>query len=136
MVAENKDIRWKQRFQNFEKAFLLLKKAVSIDNPSEVERAGLIQFFEITFELSWKLMADYLEELGFVANSPRDAIKFAIRAEIIKKGHLWMDALKDRNLTVHTYEEEAALEIEKRIKEYYIHGFIELYNFIRNKIEV
>ncbi|MCK4345422.1 MAG: nucleotidyltransferase substrate binding protein, partial [Bacteroidales bacterium] len=70
MVAENKDIRWKQRFQNFEKAFLLLEKAVSIDNPSEVERAGLIQFFEITFELSWKLMADYLEELGFVANSP------------------------------------------------------------------
>ena len=136
MVAGNKDIRWKQRFQNFEKAFLLLKKAVSIDNPSEVERAGLIQFFEITFELSWKLMADYLEELGFVANSPRDAIKFAIQAEIIKKGHLWMDALKDRNLTVHTYEEEAALVIEKRIKEYYIHGFIELYNFIRNKMEV
>ncbi|MBA7533315.1 hypothetical protein ES705_25550 [subsurface metagenome] len=136
MVAESKDIRWKQRFQNFEKAFLLLKKAVSIDNPSEVERAGLIQFFEITFELSWKLMADYLEELGFVANSPRDAIKFAIQAEIIKKGHLWMDALKDRNLTVHTYEEEAALVIEKRIKEYYIHGFIELYNFIRNKMEV
>ena len=54
MVLE--DIRYKQRFENFEKSFLLLKQALDIDEPSIVEKAGAIQFFEISFELSWKLM--------------------------------------------------------------------------------
>ncbi len=51
-MGNQKDIRWKQRFQNFEKAFQLLEKAVKIENLSELERGGLIQFFEMTFELS------------------------------------------------------------------------------------
>ena len=59
------DIRYKQRFENFEKSFLLLKEAISIKNPSIVEEAGVIQFFEITFELAWKMMKDYLEFQGF-----------------------------------------------------------------------
>jgi hypothetical protein len=46
------DVRWIQRFSNFERAFLLLKEALKIEHPSIVERAGLIQFFEMTFELA------------------------------------------------------------------------------------
>jgi len=71
------DIRWQQRFHNYEKAFLLLERALTIAAPSEVERGGIIQFYEMAFELAWKVMKDYLEQLGFTVNSPRDAIKQA-----------------------------------------------------------
>ncbi len=42
---ENKDIRWKQRFQNFEKSLKYLEDALSISQPDMIQRAGLIQFF-------------------------------------------------------------------------------------------
>ncbi len=106
---KNKDIRWIQRFQNFEKAFLLLQETVQIKSPSVTERAGLIQFFEMTFELAWKLLKDYEEEEGFVIKSPRDAIKQAFQTNIINEGHTWIDALEDRNLTSHTYHEKIIL---------------------------
>ena len=70
-----KDIRWKQRFQNFEKSFKLLQKFIAIDNPDEIARAGGIQFFEMTFELAWKTLKDYLENEKYIAKSPRETIK-------------------------------------------------------------
>lgn len=116
---EMKDVRWKQRFQNFEKAFKLLKQTIDIDSPSDAERAGLIQFFEITFELAWKLLKDYQEEVGFIIKSPREAIKQSFQTGLIKDGHTWIDALKDRNLTVHIYEEKIAVEVENKIRASY-----------------
>jgi nucleotidyltransferase substrate binding protein (TIGR01987 family) len=110
------DIRWQQRFHHFEKAFLLLQDAVSIEKPSVVERAGLIQFFEMAFELAWKLLKDYEEAEGFTVKSPRDAIKQAFQAEIISEGHDWLDALEDRNLTTHTYNEETAIDVEQKVR--------------------
>jgi nucleotidyltransferase substrate binding protein (TIGR01987 family) len=74
------DIRWIQRFSNFERAFLLLKEALKIEHPSIVERAGLIQFFEMAFELSWKLLKDYEETEGFIVKTPREAIKQAFQS--------------------------------------------------------
>jgi nucleotidyltransferase substrate binding protein (TIGR01987 family) len=113
------DIRYLQRFENFEKSFLLLKSGLEIDTPSLVEKAGVIQFFETTFELSWKLMKDYLEYLGYDVKSPRDSIKTAFQIELIKDGSTWLEALMDRNLTVHTYDEAIANEVYKKIKESY-----------------
>ncbi|MBN2089228.1 nucleotidyltransferase substrate binding protein [candidate division KSB1 bacterium] len=115
----HKEIRWKQRFQNFEKSFQLLAKTVAIESLSEIERGGLIQFFEVTFELSWKTMKDYLESQGFIVNSPRDAIKQAFQSELITEGHVWLEALEDRNLTTHTYDEATSLKIERLIKQKY-----------------
>lgn len=43
-----KIIRWKQRFENFEKSYSLLEGNFKKENLSELERAGLIQFFEMT----------------------------------------------------------------------------------------
>ncbi len=54
------DIRWKQRFQNFEKAYKVFEKILKIKNPNKAEKMGLIQAFEISFELSWKLLKDHL----------------------------------------------------------------------------
>ena len=122
-----KDVRWKQRFQNFEKAFRLLEQTISIDSPSDAERAGLIQFFEMTFELAWKLLKDYQEEVGFIIKSPREAIKQAFQTGLIEDGHTWMDALKDRNLTVYIYEEKIAIEVENKIRASYFSILAQLY---------
>ncbi len=132
---ENQDIRWIQRFQNFEKAFLLLQKTVQIESPSVVERAGLIQFFEMTFELAWKLLKDYEEEEGFEVTSPRDAIKRAFQTNIITEGHTWIDALEDRNLTSHTYHEIIAIEVEEKIRNKYFPVLGKLYIDFKNRVD-
>jgi nucleotidyltransferase substrate binding protein (TIGR01987 family) len=116
---DNQDVRWKQRFVNFKKAFLLLEQTLTIEHPSDAERAGLIQFFEMSFELAWKVLKDYLEEEGYTVVSPRDSIKQAFQAGLLDNGHIWIEALKDRNLTVHTYEEKIALSVEEKIRDSY-----------------
>jgi len=115
----SKDIRYKQRFENYEKSFLLLKDAMTLSSPSVIEKAGSIQFFETTFELAWKLMKDYLTYSGYDVKSPRDSIKTAFSISIIQQGDLWIEALMDRNLTTHTYDEEIAKEIYHKIKSSY-----------------
>ncbi len=121
------DIRSRQRFQNYEKAFLLLERALSITAPSEVERGGIIQFYEMTFELAWKLMKDYLELQGYTVSSPKDAIKQAFQATILEEGQLWMDALSDRNQTTQTYDENKAIEVTAKIKSHYFPVLQQLY---------
>ena len=111
-----KDIRWKQRFANFNKAFNLLEKFIAIEKPDETMRAGGIQFFEMTYELAWKTLKDYLEKEKLIAKTPRETIKLALQAGLIENGHDWIDGLDDRNLTVHTYDENTAVAIETRIR--------------------
>ena len=130
----NEDIRWQQRFAQFHKAFVLLQDAIGVQDPSILERAGLIQFFEMAFELAWKLLKDYEEAEGFTVKSPREAIKQAFEADIITAGHDWMDALDDRNLTTHTYNEETAIAVEKKIREKYFPLLVEIDEEFRLKL--
>ena len=118
------DIRYKQRFENFKKAFLLLQSALEIEDPSVVEKAGAIQFFEMTFELAWKLMKDYLIFQGYDVKSPREAIKKSFEIDLIDNGKMWLEALTDRNLTVHTYDETQANAIYAHIRQHYF-GLLE-----------
>ena len=92
---------------------------MKIKNPSNTEKAGLIQFFEVCFELAWKILKDYLESQGFVTKFPRDTLKQAFQSNLIEDGHAWMKALEDRNLTSHTYDEEETDKIEKLIRNQY-----------------
>ncbi|MGN6619149.1 MAG: nucleotidyltransferase substrate binding protein [Ilyomonas sp.] len=124
----NKDIRWKQRFANFEKALKQLQAALLIQNPDIVQKAGIIQFFEMSYELAWNTIKDYMEEQGFTdVKSPRSAIKKAFETGLIKDGHSWMQLLIDRNLTAHTYDEEQATEVEQLIHKKYFPLLMELY---------
>ena len=117
---ENIDIRWKQRFQNFEKAILHLESALQLKDPDMLQKAGIIQFFEMSYELAWNTIKDYLEEQGFVdVKSPRSAIKKAFEIGLITDGHSWMDLLADRNLTSHAYDEVKATEVERLIHQKY-----------------
>lgn len=49
---ENKDTRWRQRFQNFERSLQYLEQALEIKQPDIIQKAGLIQFFEMSVELA------------------------------------------------------------------------------------
>lgn len=116
---ETQDIRWRQRFAQFEKSFALLESAIAIERLTVIERAGLIQFFEMAFEQGWKLLKDYQESVGFEIVSPRQAIKQAFQSGLIADGHAWIGALEDRNLTTHTYNEQTALAVEDKIRSSY-----------------
>ena len=132
---ENPDVRWKQRFSNFSKSMNYLEQALTIQSPDIVQKAGIIQFFEMSFELSWKVLKDYLEEQGFEdVKSPRAAIKQAFEIGIIENGHGWLELLQDRNLTAHTYYEEKANEMEQLIHKNYFPLLKKLQLFFETKI--
>lgn len=131
---ENRDIRWQQRFQNFTKSMNYLEQALQIENPDIVQKAGIIQFFEMSFELAWNLVKDYLEEQGFAdVKSPRGALKKAFEMNILENGHDWMNLLQDRNLTAHTYDEQKATDMEQLIHHKYFPLLKELHNSFKQK---
>ncbi|MCD8386458.1 MAG: nucleotidyltransferase substrate binding protein [Bacteroidales bacterium] len=118
MDAKAADVRWKQRFQNLQKANSRLQNAavrVGGSAPDELLRAGLIQTFEFSFELSWKTLKDYLFEGGIEVNSPRETLRMSLQQGIIDDGDKWMKAMVDRNKTSHIYDEEEAEEISAAI---------------------
>lgn len=112
-------VRFRQRLENFERSFALLQRAVEQKNLSELERGGLIQFFEMAFELSWKCLGDYLEGEGFTLASPKQIFRQAFQSGLIEDGELWLQALEDRNLTTHTYDEQKSKEVEQIIRSRY-----------------
>ena len=129
------DVRWIQRFRNFEKALTHLNEALDIDDPDIIQKAGLIHFFEMTFELSWNLMKDYLEEQGYTdVVTPRAAIKKAFEIGLITDGHRWLKLLEDRNLTSHTYDEQKASDVEQLIRSQYHPLLQSLYKLMREKL--
>lgn len=133
-MNQYKDVRWKQRFINFEKSYRLLEKYINTPIESELERAGIIQLFEILFELSWKLMKDYLEAQELIVKSPREAIKQAFQIGLIEDGHIWIDGLADRNLTVHIYDEKLAEKMINDIVNVYFPVLKKLYNKLNKEL--
>ncbi len=114
------DIRWKQRFSNFQKALSQLTEAIETNgvNPIDIIKEGIIQRFEFTHELAWKVLKDYLEYEGFQnITGSRTATREAFNKGLIQNGQIWMDMIESRNLTVHTYQhtilEEEFLKIIK-----------------------
>ena len=125
----NEDIRWIQRFNNYTYAVKLLEQVINLKELDIFQQAGMIQFFEMCSELSWKLMKDYLEEQGFnELKTTREAIKQAFNSGIIKDGHSWMELLSDRNLTSHIYNEVASQQIVELIRHKYYPMFKELFS--------
>ena len=133
----NQDIRWKQRFDNFSKACVLLGEINSyeLDNTPAIVREGFIQRFEITFDLAWKTVKDYVDYLGHnVQPSPRPVFKEAFTADIIKDGQVFIDMLDARNLMSHKYDEETFNMVFMQIKQSFEPALQELREFLRGKL--
>ena len=131
----NNDIRWKQRFQNFERAFLFFQTAVDQGSYSPIEVGGLVQSFEFTFELGWKTIKDYLYEQGIETQYPRQALKEAFHSKLIEDGHTWMHMLEKRNELFHTYNQEVAYHAVETIRHQYHPAVEQVYHFFKTHID-
>lgn len=125
--------RWLYRFDNFKRAFLLLREALDLRkkrNMTSLENEGIIQRFEYTWELTWKVLKDYLEHTGIILETitPATVIKAAIAANLIKNGEIWMDALDSRNKMSHTYDYKQFEMIIINIEQYYYPELEEMYS--------
>lgn len=125
MIAQ--DIRWIQRLGHFNKALSQLTKFIDKEKLNELEKQGLIQAFEYTYELAWNTLEDYFEAQGETGiHGSRDAIRLAFRRGLIEDGETWMDMMKSRTLTSHTYNEDVAEYIAGKIINFYFSEFLRL----------
>ncbi len=146
------DIRWQQRFSNYQKALQKLSEAVgyvenSLDTEShltkeedsivdEIVREGIIQRFEYTHELAWNVMKDYEDYQGnSLIGGSRDATREAFHINLITEGNVWMDMIASRNKTSHTYNEQTASEIFQKIQFEYYPAFIAFEKVMLFKLE-
>ena len=127
------DIRWKQRFSNYTRAFQSLTEAVELSQQralSSLEQQGLIQSFEFTHELAWKMLKDYLEYQGLTnLVGSRDASRFAFQNELIQDGEAWMQMIAARNQTSHTYN----IKVAQAVVESILMQFYPAFNQLANK---
>lgn len=134
---EIQDIRWKQRFQNFEKVFLRLQEAVHKQELNELERNGLIQRFELTIDLAWKVLKDYLEEKGFAFKpSPKDTCRLAQESGYIDYAQELIDGIDIRNDLSHDYSGEKFEKSEQRVRTEVFPALAELYAFFNRENNV
>lgn len=125
--------RWEQKLQSYHKALNRLAEVVNEMDKRQLndfEADGLIQRFEFTFELAWKLIKSYAEYQGTDKEimGSRDAIRWAYENHLISDSATWMEMIKRRNDTSHTYDEDTAAEVVMRIKDSYYQAFVKLYN--------
>jgi len=145
-----KDIRWEQRFSNYNKALKKLSEAVAYvrkdpenqelikgkpqEIVDEILKEGLIQRFEYTHELAWNLMKDFLSEVGNITTyGSKDATREAFKAELITNGDVWMEMIESRNKTSHTFNQETADEIFTKILMAYYSAFLSFQQVMEGK---
>jgi len=133
------DLRWRQRFDNFQRALLVLERGVRLARSrdlSELEQQGLIQGFEFSHELAWNLLKDYLQHQGITGVvGSRDATRLAFQNGLISDGELWMEMIRARNQSSHTYNLEQAQAIALAVTTRYEPAFRALRDHFGGLIE-
>lgn len=132
------DIRWIQRYENFSKAFALLDEALKNgpESLNQLEREGVIQRFEYTFELAWKTVKDYLENAGVVFEeaTPRKVLKAAYASGFLSEGQVWIDMLDQRNLLSHTYDRKDFEDATEAVFSKYLPAFAKLRDKLKEEL--
>ena len=127
----NQEIRWRYRFANFSRALSLLRDALEdgADALSDLEREGVVQRFEYTFELAWNTLKDRMEYDGLILPSvtPRAVIRQAFQAKLIEDGDVWIDMLNDRNLMSHRYDFAAFRRVVDNVERRYLPALADMY---------
>lgn len=125
----DQDIRWKQRLQNFSKAFEQLSEFIQKGKLNKFEEQGLIQCFEYNYELSWNVIKDFYHSQGETnIQGSKDAFRLAFKRGLIQNGDIWMDMVQSRTLTSHTYNDSTAREVIDSIQNKYFDAFRDLKN--------
>ena len=130
------DIRWVQRFSNYQRALRRLEQAVELATDrelSDLEKDGVIHAFKYTFQLVSTTLQDYLKEQSEEIHGPRDAFQLAFNRDIIENGQIWMDMIDSRKESIHTYNEDTAEKIYRKIVDIY---FVEFMAFEKTILRV
>ena len=133
---ENVLPRWEQKLNNYRKALSRLAEVVNVMDSRQLndfEADGLIQRFEFTFELAWKVMKSYAEYQGVDKEimGSRDAIRWAFENKLIEDSDVWIEMIKRRNDTSHNYDEDTAADVVLRVKDSYLQAFVGFYDKMR-----
>lgn len=105
------------KFEKFKKALAALEEIYL--KPVQEDRSNIdatIQRFEFTFELGWKFLKDYFEERDIHLNYPKEVIQESFAVGLVDDEEAWIQMLRDRNMTSHTYDQKLADEIYRRIR--------------------
>ena len=129
--------RWEQKLSSYRKALRRLAEVVNVAKVrdlNEFEADGLIQRFEFTFELAWKLMKSYADYQGVDKEimGSRDAIRWGFENGLIAESDVWMEMIKRRNDTSHTYDEDTATEVVNRVENVYYQAFVSFYDKMKS----
>jgi nucleotidyltransferase substrate binding protein (TIGR01987 family) len=132
---EEKDILWIQRFDNVSKIRKLLGEALKINEPSLLQKAGIIHYFEMCYQQSFNMLILYLNEQGFVkVRTARSAIKKAFEIGLIADGSSWMELIEDIKFLLQVYEEEISNKLILQIRFKYFPLLKELSNAIKPQL--
>ena len=130
------DIRWQQRFSNYQKALAQLERFIEPPALNEREQQGLIKAFEYSFELAWNTLRDLLRSQGnAMLLGSRDTLREAYRLGLIEQGETWMLMIQDRNLTSHTYNRATADAIADHITDRYLPCFRQLHSRLELRLQ-
>ena len=126
----------KYKLENYEKALYRLKEAVGLPLEQSIVLDGIIQRFEFTYEMAWKLMKSFLEYEGITeVNSPRTVFKEAYSVGLISSADDWLSMITDRNMTSHTYDEQMAFLVCERITTQHVHVLDALFYSLKERLQ-
>jgi nucleotidyltransferase substrate binding protein (TIGR01987 family) len=132
------ELRWKQRFQNFENVFAVFERRLTEYHQypkQEAYQMALIQAFEIIIELAWKTLKYYLAHLGYQElNNPKNVIRQAYQAKLFQNAEIWMEALEKRNLASHTYNLAILEELVHFIDKPFSSSLLALFNQLKQEL--
>lgn len=126
--------RLTERIENFTNAFEMFDRTFQLyltDKTNETYQLAIAQGFEIVFELSWKIMKDYLQTKGIMANTPKDSIKQAFAGNYLNNAQVWIDMANDRNFSSHEYNFKRMNEILDKIETIYYKEIVSFSKFVK-----
>jgi nucleotidyltransferase substrate binding protein (TIGR01987 family) len=121
--------RWRQRLESLQRALCQLQAALAAhasDPENEVIGMAVIKAYEFCFELGWKTLKDLLAYEGIDAALPRQVIREAFAANLVRDGQIWIDMLEQRNLMAHTYDIARARRALSLIEGHFAPALLEL----------
>lgn len=132
----NSELRWQQRFSNFEKAYrnLMQIKDYDLNQLSILKKEGFIQRYKYTLELALKTLKDYLFQQGYDSASPKELLRQALQNEIITDGEVWIKALQNRNLSSQTYNEQVLEQILAFLVDEFCPVIKKMHEHLNNKL--
>lgn len=126
--------RLTERIENFNRAFNIYQQAVQeFDWEKILSHMALIQSYEVTCELAWKVLKDYLFENGISVSLPKQVVKEAFNKNIIQDGQLWIDMIEARNATSHEYNLEKVSVLLTNISSNFYKELLKFYDLVNSK---